>query len=148
MSNKAGREPRRLVVEVYRNLRRQVFSARSVETGRVLFHTKNLYLVDCAFHVQKGGRARFDRTGVRNVHAWVTGTVLFDPTRIRRDICWYRVEYRPTGLPYFIKKVYPLRPDHGEPIEQAGLVKFEDGRSLYAAWYPVAHARRLFLQDG
>lgn len=66
-----------LRVEVYRNLRRGGFSVRHGNRviDRVGPHLDELWLTDATFVVRPGGHAAYLRTGARNVHAFVRGTV-------------------------------------------------------------------------
>lgn len=61
-------------IEAYRNLNRNCWSIRS--KGLVIEHRDEVWLGDCQFIVQPGGRQRCIQTGRRNVHAYVTGELL------------------------------------------------------------------------
>lgn len=62
-------------VEVYWNLRKNLFSVRSVTNGRVIFHTDSIALADSTFVVRPAGRLRVLRERRKNVHAMVRGLV-------------------------------------------------------------------------
>ncbi len=66
-------------VECYFNLHKHVFSVRALEgpdKGRVILHASNVLLKDVSFVVQKAGREKVLRTGQKNVHAFVRGTLV------------------------------------------------------------------------
>jgi hypothetical protein len=60
-------------VEVYRNLLRDSYSVR--QGGLVVGHTKAIMICDATFVVNAAGHKRYKDSGVRNVHAWVRGTI-------------------------------------------------------------------------
>lgn len=61
-------------VWVYRNLMRKDGPWYSLsQRGCVVAHGREVHLRDVTFHVRPGGLARFKRTGVKNVHAFVVG---------------------------------------------------------------------------
>jgi hypothetical protein len=62
-----------LRVQVYRNLHKNCFSVR--HKGTVVAHVQHLKLKDCKFHVGKG-RERVLVEKRKNVHAWVSGTIV------------------------------------------------------------------------
>ena len=57
--------------QVYYNLHKKCYSVR--QNGRVVDHAESVVLGDCRFLVQPAGRDKVRRTGVKNVHATVTG---------------------------------------------------------------------------
>lgn len=65
-----------LLVEVYRNLTRNCYSVRSVETGRVQAHVTEFCLHDCEFRVSEAGRQRVLRERRKNVHAVIRGILV------------------------------------------------------------------------
>ena len=58
-------------VQVYWNLHRQCYSVR--QSGRVIAHTDQILLNDVRFNVAPAGRDKVRATGVKNVHATVSG---------------------------------------------------------------------------
>lgn len=65
-------------VYVYRNLNTGTWSVRALSgenRGRVIAHPTTLMLRDAAFHVSAKGRDRVRATGVRSVHAGVSGYI-------------------------------------------------------------------------
>jgi len=64
-------------VEIYRNLNNGTHSIR--RNGKVvkhLQHHQSIFLRDVKFAVQPAGQAKVRRTGNKNVHAFVRGTVI------------------------------------------------------------------------
>ena len=60
-------------VQVYYNIRRGDDSVR--QSGRVIDHGDSIVLSDVRFNVAPAGRDKVRATGVKNVHATVTGYV-------------------------------------------------------------------------
>ena len=60
-------------VQVYYNIRRGDYSVR--QSGRVIDHVESIILRDVRFNVAPAGRDKVRRTGVKNVHATVTGFI-------------------------------------------------------------------------
>ena len=58
-------------VQVYYNIRRGVYSVR--QSGRVIDHVDSIVLRDARFNVAPAGRDKVRATGVKNVHATVSG---------------------------------------------------------------------------
>ena len=58
-------------VQVYYNIRRGDYSVR--QSGRVIDHVERIVLRDVRFNVAAAGRDKVRATGVKNVHATVTG---------------------------------------------------------------------------
>ena len=90
-------------VQVYYNIRRGDYSVR--QDGRVIDHVDSIVLHDVRFNVAPAGRDKVRATGVKNVHATVTGyavqrnNVSIDD---RRDIIDY-VAYNPFKYDQFVK---------------------------------------------
>ena len=85
MSSTRRRSTRRLSwdvdhgpVDVYRNLHLDLFSIRSRRTHRIIGHQREFLMDVAAFHVGASGRARVLASGQKNVHAWLTGTLVRD----------------------------------------------------------------------
>jgi hypothetical protein len=85
-----------LPVEIYRNLHRGGYSVR--QEGLVVGHTDNATLLDAEFIVSEPGRRRVVVTGVRNVHAWVRGTLV--TTREQTPLV-AKVRYNPKSDAHF-----------------------------------------------
>ena len=60
-------------VQVYYNIRRGDYSVR--QSGRVIDHVDSIVLRDVRFNVAPAGRDKVRATGVKNVHATVTGFI-------------------------------------------------------------------------
>ena len=60
-------------VQVYYNIRRGDYSVR--QSGRVIDHVDTIVLRDARFNVAPAGRDKVRATGVKNVHATVTGYI-------------------------------------------------------------------------
>ena len=58
-------------VQVYYNIRRGDYSVR--QSGRVIDHVDSIVLRDVRFNVAASGRDKVRATGVKNVHATVSG---------------------------------------------------------------------------
>lgn len=66
-------------VSVYKNLRKGCFSIRACggpANGRVIAHADRVTLGDVVFHVGKFGQHKVRKTGHKNVHAFVTGSLI------------------------------------------------------------------------
>ena len=87
-------------VDVYWHLRKKLFSVRSRKTRRVLRHTNGMVLRDVTFVVSEAGRQRAIRTGQRNVHAYVRGTISYTE-RYSLTPDWVELRYNPFRAPGF-----------------------------------------------
>ncbi len=109
------------MTDVYRNLTRRCWSIR--ERGRVIGHLQSLTLAGVVMVVRPGARARVLRTGHREVHAWIRGTVVLDagvPAGARR------LHYRPFEAGHFTDEC-------GRPVVAAASVFFdEEGRAWHS----------------
>ena len=63
-------------VEIYKNSRRKCWSVRDYKSKKVLGYLDRVHIKDATFVVQPGGRNRVLETGVKNVHAFVRGTLV------------------------------------------------------------------------
>lgn len=63
-------------VEVYRNLHNNLFSIRSKKSRLVLAHGENFALFNAVTKVSESGRQKVIREKRKNVHAWVSGTLV------------------------------------------------------------------------
>jgi len=90
-------------VQVYWNIRLGRYSVR--QSGRVIDHVDSIVLRDVRFNVAPAGRDKVRATGVKNVHATVSGyAVQHNNVSIddRRDIIDY-VAYNPFKYDSFVK---------------------------------------------
>ena len=85
-------------VQVYYNIRRGDYSVR--QNGRVIDHVDSIVLRDVRFNVAPAGREKVRRTGVKNVHATVTGYVVDNP---KPAIPEHFVSYNPFKYDQFVK---------------------------------------------
>lgn len=109
------------MTDLYRNLTRQCWSIR--ERGRVVGHAPSVTLADAVMVVRPGSRARVLRTGHREVHAWVRGT-LVPHAGVRAGAVSLR--YRPFEAGHFTDEC-------GRPVVAAALIFFdEDGRAWHS----------------
>lgn len=117
-----GRDPWAATrVAVYKNLHRGQWSVRALDgahKGKVVAHASTVGLLHAHMHVNERAQQRIAGGAVREVHAWVTGTLgdvrLAVPTRLT---------YRPHERAVF------FRLDTGAAVWTAPAVLFTD-----AAW--------------
>lgn len=92
-------------VDVYYNIRKKCLSVRSREKenyGKVIKHEPNVLIRNASFIVQPAGLAKAKKTGVKNVHALVRGT-LVEPNN-NTNVEWARVRYNPFKWDTFVTK--------------------------------------------
>ena len=87
-------------VQVYYNIRRGDYSVR--QSGRVIDHVDSIVLRDVRFNVAPAGRDKVRATGVKNVHATVTGYIL-GGNAILETIPEDFVSYNPFKYDQFVK---------------------------------------------
>ena len=93
-------------VQVYYNIRRGDYSVR--QNGRVIDHVDSIVLRDVRFNVAPAGRDKVRATGVKNVHATVTGYISADKSLAEKWLshidydCDY-VAYNPFKYDQFVK---------------------------------------------
>ena len=90
-------------VQVYYNIRRGDYSVR--QSGRVIDHVDTIVLRDVRFNVAASGRDKVRATGVKNVHATVTGYVVgpFARSSALHAIPEDFVSYNPFKYDQFVK---------------------------------------------
>ena len=113
-------------VKVYRNLNTGKWSVVNLRTGHVCMHADRLTLKDATFHVQPAGNARVRREGVKNVHAYVKGTLMSLQLTFAGEV---EVKYNPYAVDYFYLRTSPK-----EKIESAPFVEFMDDGSAWVGW--------------
>ena len=104
-------------VALYFNLHKKVFSIKAMEgenKGRVIGHAANVFLRDCTFKVNEGGRQRVLKEKRKNVHAYVIGTLM---STDESTIIGKPVYYNPYKVSSFVTAF-----DH-EPIHYAEYVQ-------------------------
>ena len=90
-------------VQVYYNIRRGDYSVR--QSGRVIDHVDTIVLRDVRFNVAPAGRDKVRATGVKNVHATVSGYVVgpFARSSALHAIPEDFVSYNPFKYDQFVK---------------------------------------------
>lgn len=99
-------------VQVYYNIRRGDYSVR--QDGRVIDHVDSIVLRDARFNVAPAGRDKVRATGVKNVHATVSGYIVRNKANpwirraanrlLRKDVIKYDfVAYNPFKYESFVK---------------------------------------------
>jgi hypothetical protein len=63
-------------VQVYRNLRKNIFSVLDKKTRRLISYRDVLILTNVEFIIQKAGQERVRRNKQKNVHAYVVGNYI------------------------------------------------------------------------
>ena len=86
-------------VQVYYNIRRGDYSVR--QSGRVIDHVDSIALSDVRFNVAPAGRDKVRATGVKNVHATVSGYL--DLHAMMKDWSCDYVAYNPFKYDQFVK---------------------------------------------
>lgn len=108
-----------MIVEVYRNLRDEIFSIRS-PGGKVITRRSMVTLRDVKFIVQPAGREKVRREKRKNVHAFVKGAIILDiPKELNHfhvNKEWRQVTYNPYRNESFVDV------ETNEPIEKAEYV--------------------------
>lgn len=97
-------------VYVHWNLRTNTYSVKV--KGQPMQHIGHLVVRDAEFRVQPAGRERVRREQVKNVHAYVTGTVDLMPGDMATT-AWRPVTYNPYKYDTFVYQ------DTEEPIQYA-----------------------------
>lgn len=126
-------------VEVYRNLTRGCLSVR--HRGRVVYHLEeheDITLEDCKLVVQPAGRQRVLDEGRKNVHAYISGTLMLH-TRSPADYEWKQGQtYWDTGELFCnVGEAYynPYKQDHwtnslGNRVDTARWVQFRNNKPI------------------
>jgi hypothetical protein len=101
-----------MMVDVYWNIHKRIFSIRDVKTRLVIGHLNQLVLVNCTFRVSEAGRQRVVRTKRKNVHAVVRGNFLpgFLPANLADD--WRVAKYNPYTAGCFMSEGLPVFKAH------------------------------------
>lgn len=102
-----------MIVDVYRNLQKDCWSIK--HRGLVISHRNEVIIGDARFVVQPAGNAKVRANGVKNVHAFVRGTLLDEMPKV--DAPGELVGYNPYQDTSF---VLPYK--EGEPIHNASTV--------------------------
>ena len=117
-------------VQVYYNIRRGDYSVR--QSGRVIDHVDFIVLRDVRFNVAPAGRDKVRATGVKNVHATVTGFVIVQGWRhipLDQSDSYDFVAYNPFKYNQFVKL---LQCDMYTPVHSADWVALLPNREMRA----------------
>jgi len=120
-------------VQVYWNLHKHCYSVR--QSGRVIDHVDTIVLRDVRFNVAPAGRDKVRATGVKNVHATVTGYIDADLHDYLLIDCGDHdhIAYNPFKYDTFVK--ITARAYDGfdaTPIQTAGYVALLPNREIRA----------------
>ena len=64
-----------MIIQVYRNLHNRLLSIQDAKTGLVIGHATTVDLKDVTFIVREAGRQQVIKQQLKNVHAFVRGTL-------------------------------------------------------------------------
>lgn len=125
---------------VYWNFNKKVFSVRV--KGRVIAHATRILMEDVEFKVSEAGRARVLKSGHKNVHAGIYGTVTAcDSLRCERSsplLTW------PVCSDTLVQLVqYNGRMVRYDPYEDGFFKTTGDGRPVKSADFVYGYANRL-----
>tara|TARA_R100001244_G_scaffold75941_1_gene60410 strand:- start:837 stop:1277 length:441 start_codon:yes stop_codon:yes gene_type:complete len=132
-------------VQVYYNIRRGDYSVR--QSGRVIDHVDSIILRDVRFNVAPAGRDKVRATGVKNVHATVTGYI---DESVKISLVSLMMSKRPNGriMDDFLELVdtdtLALRSGLSSPISYNPM-RHDTFVKLYGA-VPVSTARYVALR--
>jgi len=88
---------------VYYNVHKDKLSVQKKVEGRwvVVGHTDSINLINCTFKVSEKGRQRVIKSKVKNVHAFVEGTIEYDFSYSKKSTTRKRVYYNPYNMKSF-----------------------------------------------
>lgn len=108
----------------YRNLHKQCYSVVDLRTRKVFAHQHHVILKDATFRVSQAGRERVLRERRKNVHAYVTGTLLKSEFGFP-DLEPREAYYNPYKTKTFTDK------ETNEPVDRASMVMLAPGKIYY-----------------
>ena len=111
-------------VAVYWNLHKNLWSIKSLETGRVITHTGYVQLADCTFKVSQAGRQRVLREKRKNVHAMVVGELTNAGPKLSEE--FVSIYYNPYKVSTFVER------ESQAPVHAADTVIMNSERQVYA----------------
>jgi len=118
---------------VYYNLHKKCYSVR--EQGLVADHVDSIVLKDCRFNVAPAGQAKVRRTGVKNVHATVSGIIRFQMEKYFEEYGDFEsITYNPFKYDTFVRLLwlYEDSPPVVEPVYGADHVLLLPNREIRA----------------
>ena len=118
---------------VYYNLHKKCYSVR--EQGLVADHVDSIVLKDCRFNVAPAGQAKVRRTGVKNVHATVSGIIRFQMEKYFEEYGDFEsITYNPFKYDTFVRLLwlYEDSPPVVEPVHGANHVLLLPNREIRA----------------
>jgi len=118
---------------VYYNLHKKCYSVR--EQGLVADHVDSIVLKDCRFNVAPAGQAKVRRTGVKNVHATVSGIIRFQMEKYFEEYGDFEsITYNPFKYDTFVRLlwIYEDSPPIVEPVHGADHVLLLPNREIRA----------------
>ena len=118
---------------VYYNLHKKCYSVR--EQGLVADHVDSIVLKDCRFNVAPAGQAKVRRTGVKNVHATVSGIIRFQMEKYFEEYGDFEsITYNPFKYDTFVRLLwlYEDSPPIVEPVHGADHVLLLPNREIRA----------------
>ena len=118
---------------VYYNLHKKCYSIR--EQGLVADHVDSIVLKDCRFNVAPAGQAKVRRTGVKNVHATVSGIIRFQMEKYFEEYGDFEsITYNPFKYDTFVRLlwIYEDSPPIVESVHGADHVLLLPNREIRA----------------
>ena len=94
-------------VFIYFNIKKKVFSVRSMKSGLVIAHVAEIYLDDATFKVSEKGRQRVLRERRKNIHAGIEGFINLNEVNDKGE--WKLAGYNPYKNESFIDKETMLK---------------------------------------
>ena len=125
-------------VQVYYNIRRGDYSVR--QSGRVIDHVDSIVLRDVRFNVAPAGRDKVRATGVKNVHATVTGYIVDNPdrdgdflyTNVPHGVGYDHVTYNPFKWDNFMCRIMRAPVNSFSPVHNADYAALLPNREIRA----------------
>jgi len=113
-------------VRCYYNLQKKTFSIVDTATGRVIRHADSVHLSNVKFHVREGGRQRVLREQRKNVHAFVTGDLLWaGDLNLKITHYVHEAYYNPYHCETFIDK------GNDQPVYKADVAILQNRKVFY-----------------